>query len=308
MLNMIMSFGLPGVMAQGIIWGLMAIGVYITFKILDIADLTVDGSFATGGVVLVMSVTQYGMNIWISLLLAFIAGCLAGLMTGIFHTKFGIPAILSGILTQFALYSINLRILTCANVALNVRKYSDVVLISSFYTTDALIKCAIFAAIIIGLLYLFFGTQLGQSLRATGCNPNMSRANGINTERNKILGLVISNGVVALSGGLLAQYQGFADINMGRGAIVIGLAAVIIGEVLFAKIYRNLAVRFTSAIVGGILYYVIISLVLRMGLKADDLKLLTALVVAIFLGIPFWKKSIMDSRIKKGVESNVKNQ
>ena len=308
MLNMIMSFGLPGVMAQGIIWGLMAIGVYITFKILDIADLTVDGSFATGGVVLVMSVTQYGMNIWVSLLLAFIAGCLAGLMTGIFHTKFGIPAILSGILTQFALYSINLRILTCANVALNVRKYSDVVLISSFYTTDALIKCAIFAAIIIGLLYLFFGTQLGQSLRATGCNPNMSRANGINTERNKILGLVISNGVVALSGGLLAQYQGFADINMGRGAIVIGLAAVIIGEVLFAKIYRNLAVRFTSAIVGGILYYVIISLVLRMGLKADDLKLLTALVVAIFLGIPFWKKSIMDSRIKKGVESNVKNQ
>ena len=308
MLNMIMSFGLPGVMAQGIIWGLMAIGVYITFKILDIADLTVDGSFATGGVVLVMSVTQYGMNIWISLLLAFIAGCLAGLMTGIFHTKFGIPAILSGILTQFALYSINLRILTCANVALNVRKYSDVVLISSFYTTDALIKCAIFAAIIIGLLYLFFGTQLGQSLRATGCNPNMSRANGINTERNKILGLVISNGVVALSGGLLAQYQGFADINMGRGAIVIGLAAVIIGEVLFAKIYRNLAVRFTSAIVGGILYNVIISLVLRMGLKADDLKLLTAIVVAIFLGIPFWKKSIMDSRIKKGVESNVKNQ
>ena len=308
MLNMSMSFGLPGVMAQGIIWGLMAIGVYITFKNLDIADLTVDGSFATGGAVLVMSVTQYGMNIWVSLLLAFIAGCLAGLMTGIFHTKFGIPAILSGILTQFALYSINLRILTCANVALNVRKYSDVVLISSFYTTDALIKCAIFAAIIIGLLYLFFGTQLGQSLRATGCNPNMSRANGINTERNKILGLVISNGVVALSGGLLAQYQGFADINMGRGAIVIGLAAVIIGEVLFAKIYRNLAVRLTSAIVGGILYYVIISLVLRMGLKADDLKLLTALVVAIFLGIPFWKKSIMDSRIKKGVESDVKNK
>ena len=300
-LETLMSIGLPGAMSQGIIWGIMAIGVYITFKILDVADLTVDGSFATGGAVLVMCVTQNNMNIWLALAIAFIAGCLAGLVTGIFHTKFGIPAILAGILTQFALYSINLRILGGSNVALPVRKYH--VLLSSFDTVSALIISAIFAAVLIAVLYCFFGTQLGQSLRATGCNPNMSRSNGINTERNKVLGLVISNGVVALSGGLIAQYQGFADINMGRGAIVIGLAAVIIGEVLFAKIYRNLAVRLVSAVVGGILYYIIITFVLRLGLKADDLKLLTALVVAIFLGIPFWKKSLSNSRIKKEVKS-----
>ena len=302
LLESIMSFGLPGAVSQGIIWGIMAIGVYITFKILDIADLTVDGSFATGGAVLVVCVTQYNLNVWIALLIAFIAGCIAGFATGMFHTKFGIPAILSGILTQFALYSINLRILGGANLALNVRKYS--VLLTGHNPVSALITSAIFAAVLIGLLYCFMGTQLGQSLRATGCNPNMSRANGINTERNKVLGLIISNGVVALSGGLLAQYQGFADVNMGRGAIVIGLASVIIGEVLFSRIYRNLAVRFTSAIVGGILYYIIITFVLRMGLRADDLKLLTALVVAVFLGIPYWKKSIMETRTKKGVKKD----
>ena len=300
-LQTLMSIGLPGAVSQGIIWGIMAIGVYITFKILDVADLTVDGSFATGGAVLVVCVTQNNMNIWLALAIAFLAGCLAGFVTGIFHTKFGIPAILAGILTQFALYSINLRIMDGSNVALPVRKYD--VLLSSFNTVSALITSAIFAVILIAILYCFFGTHLGQSLRATGCNPNMSRANGINTERNKVLGLIISNGIVAMAGGLIAQYQGFADINMGRGAIVIGLAAVIIGEVLFAKIYRNLAVRLLSAVVGGILYYIIITLVLRLGLKADDLKLLTAVVVAIFLGIPFWKKSISNSRIKKEVKS-----
>ncbi len=302
LLDIIMSIGLPGAVSQGIIWGIMAIGVYITFKILDIADLTVDGSFTTGGAVLVVCVTQYNIPVGYALAIAFAAGCLAGLATGIFHTKFGIPAILSGILTQFALYSINLRIMTRANVALNVRKYD--VLLTSFDTTSALITSAIFAAILIGLLYCFMGTQLGQSLRATGCNPNMSRANGINTERNKVLGLIVSNGVVALSGALIAQYQGFADINMGRGAIVIGLAAVIIGEVLFSKIYRNLAVRFASAVVGGILYYIIITIVLRMGLKADDLKLLSALVVAVFLGIPYWKKTFLESRTKKEVKKD----
>lgn len=292
-----MSIGLPGAATQGIIWGIMAIGVYITYKILDIADLTVDGSFTTGGAVLVICMTQYNMNVGIALLIAFIAGCLAGFLTGIFHTKFGIPAILSGILTQFALYSINLRIMTRANVALNVRKYS--VLLTSFDAANALLTSAIFVALLIGILYLFFGTELGYSLRATGCNHNMARANGINTERNKILGLILSNGVVALSGGLLAQYQGFADINMGRGAIVIGLAAVIIGEVLFSKIYRNFAVRLLSAVVGGILYYIIITLVLRMGLKADDLKLLSALVVAVFLGLPYWRKKLAERKTSK---------
>ena len=297
LLDTIMSIGLPGAATQGIIWGIMAIGVYITYKILDIADLTVDGSFTTGGAVLVICMTQYNMNVGIALLIAFIAGCLAGFLTGIFHTKFGIPAILSGILTQFALYSINLRIMTRANVALNVRKYS--VLLTSFDAANALLTSAIFVAILIGILYLFFGTELGYSLRATGCNHNMARANGINTERNKILGLILSNGVVALSGGLLAQYQGFADINMGRGAIVIGLAAVIIGEVLFSKIYRNFAVRLLSAVVGGILYYIIITLVLRMGLKADDLKLLSALVVAVFLGLPYWRKKLAERKTSK---------
>ncbi len=302
LLDMIMSIGLPGAVTQGIIWGMMAIGVYITYKILDIADLTVDGSFTTGGAVLVVCMTVYGMNVWAALLIAFIAGCLAGFLTGMFHTKFGIPAILSGILTQFALYSINLRIMTRANVALNVRKFN--VLLTSFDVNHALITAIIFAAILIMILYWFFGTELGHSLRATGCNQNMSRANGINTERNKILALILSNGVVAMSGGLLAQYQGFADINMGRGAIVIGLAAVIIGEVLFSKIYRNFALRLTSAVVGGILYYIIITLVLRMGLKADDLKLLSAIVVAIFLGIPYWKSKISISKSAKGGKEN----
>lgn len=301
-LDTIMSIGLPGAVTQGIIWGIMAIGVYITYKILDVADLTVDGSFATGGAVLVVCMTVHGMNVWAALAVAFAAGCLAGLLTGIFHTKFGIPAILSGILTQFALYSINLRIMTRANVALNVRKFN--VILTSFDTTRALITAIIFAAALILILYWFFGTELGHSLRATGCNYHMSRANGINTERNKVLGLILSNGVVAMSGGLLAQYQGFADINMGRGAIVIGLAAVIIGEVLFSKIYRNFALRLVSAVVGGILYYIIITLVLMMGLKADDLKLLSALVVAIFLGIPYWKSRISQSRTAKGGKTN----
>lgn len=296
------SIGLPGAVTQGIIWGIMAIGVYITYKILDIADLTVDGSFTTGGAVLVVCVTQYNMHIAAALALAFAAGCIAGFLTGIFHTKFGIPAILSGILTQFALYSINLRIMTRANVALNVRKYS--VLITSFETTSALITSAIFVAVLIAVLYVFFGTELGYSLRATGCNYNMARANGINTERNKILGLIISNGIVALSGGLLAQYQGFADINMGRGAIVIGLAAVIIGEVLFSKIYRNFAMRLFASVVGGIIYYIIITLVLRMGLKADDLKLLSAVVVAVFLGLPFWRKKLAESKTSKEDSAN----
>lgn len=294
---------LPGAAAQGIIWGIMAIGVYITFKILDLADLTVDGSFATGGAVLVVGVTS-GMNIWISLLLAFLAGCAAGLITGILHTKFGIPAILAGILTQLALYSINLRILSGkANQPLAYNNYQESLLLSLRDIPKSLIIGGLFAIIIIAVLYWFFGTELGHSLRATGCNQAMSRANGINTGFNKILGFVISNGIVALSGGLLSQYQGFADVNMGRGAIVIGLAAVIIGEVLFSKLFKNFALKLLAAVIGGIIYYAVITLVLQLGLNANDLKLFSAIVVAMFLGIPYWKSKIIEKRVKKPANS-----
>ncbi len=291
---------LPGAVAQGIIWGLMAMGVYITFKILDIADLTVDGSFATGGAVLAVLLTG-GWNVGLALLAAFGAGCLAGLATAIFHTKFGIPAILSGILTQIALWSVNLRITQGrANVPVSVDKYS--VMLSSRYINKAILICAIFAVALIAVMYWFFGTELGHSLRATGNNPNMARANGINTDNNKLIGLVLSNGIVAVSGGLLAQYQGFADINMGRGSIVIGLAAVIIGEVIFGRIFKNFALKLLASIFGGIIYYVAITFVLSMGLNANDLKLFQALVVAVFLAIPFWKKKLAEMKPAKEVK------
>lgn len=273
----------------------MAIGVYLTFRLLDIPDLTVDGSFATGGAVMVMAALS-GVNLWLCLLLAFIAGCLAGFVTGIFHTKFGIPAILAGILSQLALYSVNLRILgNKANQVLSSHNYDLIVSLGD--PTRAIWVSALFALVLIAILYWFFGTELGSGIRATGTNPAMSRANGINTSRNKIIGLVISNGLVALSGALLAQYQGFADVNMGRGAIVIGLAAVIIGEVLLSKIFKNFALRLLACVVGGILYYVVITLVLRLGLNANDLKLFSALVVALFLGAPYWKEKMALKRL-----------
>ena len=281
---------LPGAVAQGIIWGIMAIGVYITYRVLDLADLTVDGSFGTGGAVLVMC-TISGMDIKVAMLVAVLAGCLAGLATGIFHTVFGIPAILAGILTQLALYSVNLRILgNKANQTLSVMNYD--LLVSLRYITRSIIVGLVFVVVLIAILYWFFGTEMGHSIRATGCNPAMARANGINTNTRKIMGLVISNGIVALAGALLAQYQGFADVNMGRGAIVIGLAAVIIGEVVFGKIFKNFALRMTAVVIGGIIYYIVITLVLRLGLNANDLKLFSALVVALFLGIPYWKAQI----------------
>lgn len=286
---------LPGAAAQGIIWGIMAIGVYITYKILDIADLTVDGSFGTGGATLVMCMTS-GLNLPLSLLMAFLAGCIAGLVTGILHTKFGIPAILAGILTQLGLYSVNLRILGGANLTLSDRKYKLLVNLKNIYPSLAV--CVIFTAVIITVLYWFFGTEMGHSLRATGCNAAMARANGINTSKNQIIGIVLSNGIVALSGALLSQWQGFADVNMGRGAIVIGLAAVIIGEVIFGKIFRNFALRLTGVVLGGIVYYAVITFVLRLGLNANDLKLLSAAVVAIFLAVPYWKKNWSENRIK----------
>lgn len=293
-----MSFlsSLPGAAAQGIIWGIMAIGVYITYKVLDLADLTVDGSFGTGGAVLVMC-TINGMNIHLAMLIAFIAGCLAGLVTGIFHTKFGIPAILAGILTQLALYSINLRIMGGrANQALNVDSYN--VLVSLRYIPKSLIVCTIFTIAIIVILYWFFGTEIGHGIRATGSNGAMAKANGINTNFNKVLGLTLSNGIVAVSGALLSQYQGFSDINMGRGAIVIGLAAVIIGDVLFGKLFKNFALKLLAAVFGGVIYYIVITFVLRLGLNANDLKLFSALVVALFLGVPFWKSQFASKHVK----------
>ena len=288
---------LPGAAAQGIIWGLMAIGVYITFRVLDVADLTVDGSLGTGGAVLVMCATS-GMNIYVSMIIAFLAGCLAGLVTGVFHTVFGIPAILAGILTQLALYSINLRILgNKANQTINVMNYDLVVSLRNI--TQSIIVGLVIVFVFIAILYWFFGTELGHSIRATGCNQSMARANGINTNVNKIIGLVISNGIVALSGALLAQYQGFADVNMGRGAIVIGLAAVIIGEVVLGKIFKNFALRLLACVFGGVVYYVVITFVLRLGLNANDLKLFSALVVALVLGVPYWKNKIASKKVKR---------
>ena len=287
---------MPGAVAQGLIWGIMAIGVYITYKILDVADLTVDGSMCTGGAVSIMMMLN-GYNVWVSLLAAFIAGMLAGLVTGIFHTFMGIPAILAGILTQLALYSINLKIMGRANQAISVMNYDLLVSLRNvknvpFYQ-NSIFVVAIFCIVIIGVLYWFFGTELGCSLRATGCNPNMSRAQGINTSFCKVLALMISNGLVGLSGALYAQYQGAADVNMGRGAIVIGLAAVIIGDVLFGKLCagKKLAFAYTlfSVIVGAIIYYLVLSIILWLKFPSDDLKLFSAIVVAIFLAIPYLK-------------------
>lgn len=286
---------IPGAVGLGLIWGIMAIGVYITFRVLDFADLTVDGTLATGGAVLVISMMN-GMNVWVALLFAFLAGCMAGLVTGGLNTLLGIPPILAGILTQLALYSINLRILGKSNQALSIYKYH--VLASMTDITKAIIIVAIFVVAIIAILYWFFDTELGHSIRATGCNQNMARANGININLTKIVALVLSNGLVALAGGLLSQYQGFADVNMGRGAIVIGLAAVIIGEVIFGKIFKNFALRLLAVAFGGIIYYVVMQFVISLGLNTDDLKLLTAAIVAVFLGIPYLKGQYAQKHIK----------
>lgn len=286
---------LPGAIGQGLIWGIMAIGVYITFRVLDFADLTVDGTLATGGAAMVMSMFA-GANVYVAMIIAFVAGCLAGLVTGLLNTVFGIPPILSGILTQLALYSINLRILGKSNQPLSIYKYDLIVSLTDI--TKALIVVAIAAAIIIAILYWFFDTEIGHSIRATGCNQNMARANGININVAKIIALVLSNGLVALAGGLLSQYQGFADVNMGRGAIVVGLAAVIIGEVIFGKIFKNFALRLLSVVFGGVIYYIVMQFVISCGLNTDDLKLLTAVIVAIFLGIPYLKNKYAQKRVK----------
>ena len=291
---------LPGAVAQGLIWGIMAIGVYITFRVLDIADLTVDGSLCTGGAVCIMMMLM-GCNPWLAMLIATVAGLLTGLMTGIFHTFMGIPAILAGILTQLSLYSINLKIMGKANQAINVDKYDLVISlrwVKQAILGNPLIMVSIIVVLLIAVLYWFFGTEAGCSIRATGANPNMSRAQGINVEKNKVIGLMVSNGLVAFSGALLCQYQGFADVSMGRGAIVIGLAAVIIGEAIFGRIFQNFALRLLAVVFGSVIYYVVIQIVIQMGLDANLLKLLSALVVAVFLALPYWKSKYFRGKRK----------
>ena len=292
---------LPGAAAQGLVWGIMAIGVYITYRILDVADLTVDGSLATGGAACVMLI-RAGVNPWLAVLAAMAAGMLAGLVTGLFHTRCGIPAILAGILTQLSLYSINLRIMDSkANQAVSVDKYD--LLLSQRYVRamsldNPLPLLLVITVVVIGILYWFFGTEKGSSIRATGANPHMARAQGIDTNANIVLGLMLSNGLVALSGALLSQYQGSSDINMGRGAIVIGLAAVIIGEVIFGKIFRNFALTLLAVAIGAVIYYIVLQIVLQLGLNTNDLKLVTALIVAVFLAIPYWKGKMFRQKIQ----------
>ena len=294
---------MPGAVTQGILWGIMAIGVYITYRILDVADLTVDGSLATGGAVCVI-LMRAGVNPWVALLCAFLAGVLAGLCTGLLHTRCGIPAILAGILTQLALYSVNLRIMSGkANTPIGVDKYD--LLVSQRYVRDLtpdnpIPLVLLILAVLIAVLYWFFGTEYGSSLRATGSNQHMARAQGINTRSTITFGLMLSNGLVALAGGLLAQYQGAVDVNMGRGAIVIGLAAVIIGEVLLGRLFRNFALKLVTVVVGAVIYYMVIQIVLQLGLNTNDLKLLTALVVAMFLAIPYWKEQLIRKQGKEG--------
>lgn len=294
---------LPGAVAQGLIWGIMAIGVYLTFRILDIADLTVDGSLGTGGAVCIMLMLT-GHSVWVAMAGALIAGMAAGLVTGVLHTFMGIPAILAGILTQLGLYSINLKTMGKANQAINVDKFDLLVSLRfirgvPFYK-NTIFVVAIGIVLLILFLYWFFGTELGCSLRATGCNDKMARAQGINTDFNRVLGLMISNGLVALSGALLSQYQGFADINMGRGAIVIGLAAVIIGEAIFGRIFHNFGFRLLGVALGSIIYYLVLQIVIWLGIDTDLLKLLSAAVVAVFLAIPTWRERYFSKAGKRG--------
>lgn len=294
---------MPGAVAQGLVWGIMAIGVYLTFRILDIADLTVDGSLGTGGAVCIMLMLS-GQNVWVAMAGALVAGMAAGMVTGILHTFMGIPAILSGILTQLGLYSVNLKIMGKANQAINVDKFDLLVSLRfirgvPFYKNPIFVV-AVGIVILILILYWFFGTELGCSLRATGCNDKMARAQGINTDFSRVLGLMISNGLVALAGALLSQYQGFADINMGRGAIVIGLAAVIIGEAIFGRIFHNFGFRLLGVAFGSIIYYLVLQIVIWMGIDTDLLKLLSAAVVAVFLAIPTWKSRYFSKSRKRG--------
>ena len=287
-LNPIAFFNaLPSNVAQGLVWGVMALGLYITFRLLDFADLTVDGSIATGGAVTVM-LTINGQNIWVALLVATLTGMLAGLCTGILHTRLGIPPILAGILTQIALFSINLHILGGSNKALSVDKYN--LILSSRNIPAAIVAAVLFCGALIAAMYWYFGTEQGSAIRATGCNPAMSKAQGIDNDNMELIALSLANGLVALSGGLLSQFQGFADVNMGRGAIVIGLAAIIIGEVFCDAIFgkkANFAMKLSFVVFGAIVYYIVIGIVIWLRMDTNDLKLFTAIIVAIFLAVPY---------------------
>lgn len=302
---------LPGALSQGLIWGIMAIGLYITYKVLELSDLTVDGSFCTGGAVCVMAMLA-GCNVWVAMLLAILAGMLAGAVTGLFHTKCGIPAILAGILTQLGLWSVNLAIMDMSatqrldvnkfNVLVSLRFLKEVAKGNKPFFMHPIIVVAVVTAVLIGILYWFFGTEKGASIRATGCNVHMARAQGINTNANKMLGLMLANGMVALSGALLSQYQGFAEINMGRGAIVIGLASIIIGNVVFGKIFRNFALKLASVSLGAIIYYIVVQFVISvLSIDTNYLKLFSAVIVAVFLAVPYWKKQMAHGKKHKEV-------
>lgn len=298
---------MPGNIAQGLIWGIMALGLFITYRILDFPDLTVDGSFATGGALAVVLILA-GVPAPLALLAALLAGMLAGLLTGLLHTVFDIPSILAGILTQISLWSVNLLILDGANKAVNVDKYALVVSLRN--VGSSILAALIFAATLICLAYWYFGTEQGSAIRATGNNPHMAKAQGISIDSMKVLALCISNGLVALSGGLMAQYQGFADIKMGQGAIVIGLAAIIIGEVLRNAIFRNhsnFALRLAFVAIGGVIYYMVIGLIMWLKMPTDLLKLLTAVIVATFLAVPNLRAKSMSSFALAGKKEGRKN-
>ncbi len=280
-------YALPGAVAEGLIWGLMAIGVYISYKILDIADLTVDGSICTGGCVCAVLIAA-GVPVWVSVLAAFLAGALTGVVTGLFHTALGIPAILAGILTQLILYSVNLSVLGGKSLVAVDPRTNALLLNMSDNPRAIVVMGLIITAAIVGL-WLFFYTEIGLTLKSTGDNPDMSRAQSINVNFNKVLGLAIANGIVALSGALLAQYKGSASINDGRGAIVIGLAAIFIGLSVSLKIKPNFVVSLIGVVGGGIVYYIIFNFVVLLGLKTDYLKMLSAIIVVIFLAVPYLK-------------------
>ena len=292
---------LPDAAAQGLIWGILAIGVFITYKLLDFSDLTVDGSICTGGAVAALLIIN-GVPVALAMVAAFCAGALAGLITAVLNTRMGIPPILAGILTQLALYSVNLRIMGKSMLAVSVDKFN--LLVSVRHQEMSCLVAGIFVVAIIAVLYWFFGTELGSAVRSTGANASMSRAQGINTNSMKLVGLVLANGLVGLSGALYTQYLGSVTVNMGRGAIVIGLAAVIIGEVLFSKIFRNFALRLVGVVIGAIVYYVVIALVIQLGLNTDDLKLFSAAFVAIALFIPHLKNKRAPKTHKKGGKGN----
>ena len=287
-------YALPGAVAEGLIWGLMAIGVYISYKVLDIADLTVDGSICTGGCVCAMLIAN-GCPVILSVLVAFLAGVLTGVVTGLLHTALGIPSILAGILTQLMLYSVNLTILGSKSLA-TIDPRANNLLVNMSDNPMAIVTMVFIVAVVITCLWLFFYTEIGLTLKSTGDNPDMSRAQGVNVSRNKVIGLAISNGIVALAGAMLAQYKGSANINDGRGAIVIGLAAIFIGLSVSMKIKPNFVVSLIGVVGGGVIYYIVYNFVILLGLKTDFLKMLSAIIVAVFLAVPYLKSTYFKSR------------